>query len=100
MRHRIFILLLMFCFSPLVVAQEQQQLEVVISGISCKFCVRNIEKNLLKLDGIKQTTVNLDKGIALIVMTPGKQGDVKKIKELIRNAGFTPGNVRIVKSTK
>jgi len=100
MRHRIIILLLVFCFLPLAVAQEQQRLEVNISGMSCKFCVRSVEKNLLKLEGIKQTSVNLDEGTARIVMTPGKQGDVKKIKELIRNAGFTPGKVRIVKSAK
>jgi len=100
MRYRIVILLLMFCFSPLVVAQESQRLEVDISGMSCKFCVRNVEKNLLKLEGIKETKVNLDEAIARIVMSPGKQGDVKKIKELIKNSGFTPGNVRIIKSAK
>ena len=99
MRFRAFFLLVMFWSTPMAIAQEQQ-LEIDISGMSCKFCVRNIEKNLLKLDGIKQTTVNLDKGIARIVMTSGKQGDIQKIKELILKAGFTPGDVRVVKSTK
>jgi len=99
MRFRAFFLLAMFWSTPMAIAQEQQ-LEVDISGMSCKFCVRNVEKNLLKLDGIKQTTVNLDKGIARIVMTSGKQGDIQKIKELILKAGFTPGDVRVVKSTK
>jgi len=99
MRFRAFFLLVMFWSTPVAIAQGQQ-LEVDISGMSCKFCVRNVEKNLLKLDGIKQTTVNLDKGIARIVMTSGKQGDIQKIKELILKAGFTPGDVRMVKSTK
>ena len=99
MNFRVFFLLVMFWSTPMAIAQEQQ-LEVDISGMSCKFCVRNIEKNLLKLDGIKQTTVNLDKGIARIVMTSGKQGDIQKIKGLILKAGFTPGDVRVVKSTK
>jgi len=99
MRFRAFFLLVMFWSTPVAIAQGQQ-LEVDISGMSCKFCVRNVEKNLLKLDGIKQTTVNLDKGIARIVMTSGKQGDIQKIKELILKAGFTPGDVRVVKSTK
>ena len=99
MNFRVFFLLVMFWSTPMAIAQEQQ-LEVDISGMSCKFCVRNIEKNLLKLDGIKQTTVNLDKGIARIVMTSGKQGDIQKVKELILKAGFTPGDVRVVKSTK
>ena len=99
MNFRVFFLLVMFWSTPMAIAQEQQ-LEVDISGMSCKFCVRNVEKNLLKLDGIKQNTVNLDKGIARIVMTSGKQGDVQKIKELILKAGFTPGDERVVKSTK
>ena len=99
MNFRVFFLLVMFWSTPVAIAQGQQ-LEVDISGMSCKFCVRNVEKNLLKLDGIKQTTVNLDKGIARIVMTSGKQGDIQKVKELILKAGFTPGDVRVVKSTK
>jgi len=99
MNFRVIFLLVMFWSSPMAIAQEQQ-LEVDISGMSCKFCVRNVEKNLLKLDGIKRITVNLDKGIARIVMTSGKQGDVKKIKELILKSGFTPSDVRVIQGTK
>jgi len=96
MRHLIFMLLMMFWITPLALAQEQQQLEVKISGMSCKFCVRSVEKNLSKLEGIKDVSVNLDKGIAKIIMTPGKQGNANQIKELIKKAGFTPGDVRTV----
>jgi len=98
MKLHIFSFLILFLASSLVIAQDQQQLEINITGMSCKFCVHNVEKNLSKLEGVDKISVNLDKGIALIAMSSGKKADIKKIKELIKKAGFTPGNVREIKS--
>ena len=98
MKQRHFILLIILWMSPLAYAQEQQRLEVGISGMSCKFCAHNVEKNLSNLDGIKKASVDLEKAIVHIVMAPGKQGDVKQIQKLILKAGFTPLDVRVVKS--
>jgi len=100
MKQAFYIFLIMQWGTTFAVAQEQQRLEVDISGMNCKFCVFNVEKNLAKLDGVKQVSVNLDDGIANITMIPDKKGDVNQIKELIRNAGFIPGDVRVAKSIK
>ena len=97
MKQRHFILLIMLWISPVAYAQEQQRLEIGISGMSCKFCAHNVEKNLSKLEGIDKVSVNLDKGIALIVMSSGKKADIKQIKELVKKAGFTPSNIREIK---
>ena len=98
MRLRILSFLMLFLASSLVLAQDQQRLEVDIAGMSCKFCVHNVEKNLSKLEGVEKVSVNLDKGIALIVMSSGKKADIKQIKKLVKKAGFTPSNVREIKS--
>jgi len=98
MRASIFSFLLLIFASPLVIAQDQQQLKLDIKGMSCKFCVHNVKKKLSRLEGVSKVSVNLDKGFALIVMSSGKKADLKQIKELVTKAGFTPGNVREVKS--
>ena len=100
MKQRVFILLIMFWLIPLAQAQETQHLEVDIKGMSCKFCVRSVEKNLSKLDGVTKVSVNLDIGIAQIIMEPGKKGDATLIKERIKKAGFTPGDIRVVNNSK
>ncbi len=99
MKKRVLLLLVMFWVTSFALAQEQH-LEVGISGMVCKFCAHNVEKHLSKLDGIKQASVNLDKGVALIIMAPGKQANAEQIKKIITKAGFTPGDVRVVKSTQ
>jgi len=100
MKQRFFISLILFWLSSLAFAQEQQHLEVDIKGMSCKFCVRSVEKSLSNLDDIQKASVNLDKGIAQIIIEPGKEGNVLQIKELIKKAGFTPSDVREVKSNQ
>jgi len=78
-------------------AQEQQQVIVDISGMKCKFCAYSVEKSLTKLEDIEKSSVDIEKGIANIVMAPGKTCNLKQIKTLINNAGFSPGEIRVVK---
>ncbi len=99
MKKSVLLLLVMFWFSTVAAAQGQQNLEIDISGMECKFCAHNVKNNLSKLDGVKQVTVDIDKGVASIVMAPGKQANVEHIKNLITKAGFTPGDVRMTEDT-
>ncbi len=99
MNKRVLLLLVIFWLSSFALAQGQH-LEVDISGMACKFCAHNVEKHLSKLDGVKQVSVNLDKGIAIIIMVPDKQVNVGQIKKIITKAGFTPGDVRVVKNAQ
>ena len=100
MKNSVFLLLVMFWFASVAAAQEQQHLEIGISGMECKFCAHNVKKNLSKLEGVKQVTVDLDKGVAFISMAPGKQANVEQIKNQITKAGFTLGDIRFTKDTQ
>ena len=100
MKKIILLLLTMAWFTPAVAAQGQQRLEIDISGMECKFCAHYIKKSLSELDGVKQVTVDLDKGIASIVMVPGKQANIEQFRKQITQAGFTPGDVRMTESAQ
>lgn len=99
MRPGIFCLLILFFASSPIIAQDQQRLILDIKGMSCKFCVHNVKKKLSRLKDVNKVSVNLDKGFALIEMSAGKKADLKQIKELVKKSGFTPGNVREIKSS-
>jgi len=100
MKKSVLLLLVLFWFSPVVAVQGQQNLEIDISGMECKFCAHNVKKNISKLDGVKQVTVELNKGVAFISMAPGMQANVEQIKKQITKAGFTPGDVRLTEDVQ
>ena len=94
MKH--FLLPVLLLLLPLSLpAAEPQVMEIGVAGMSCEFCAYSVEKNLKKLTGVDQAQVNLDAGKARIVMAPGQATDVEAVRQAIKAAGFTPGEIQI-----
>lgn len=85
--------IMILSLSAVAVADELQVVEIGVKGMTCEFCVASVEKNLRKLDGVKEVHVDLKQNRARIVMAPGQKADVEEIKKLITSAGFTPGKL-------
>lgn len=66
-----------------------QKVMVPIRGMHCAACVRNVEKALGKLEGIVSANVNFATEQATVEYLPG-QTDPLKIRQTIRDAGYTP----------
>ncbi|MEX1243794.1 MAG: heavy metal-associated domain-containing protein [Thermoanaerobaculia bacterium] len=66
---------------------------VAVNGLACPFCVYGLEKQLKRLPGAKQVSVDLGKGQAVI----GFAGDARvtdaQIEKAVRRAGFSPGKI-------
>jgi len=73
-----------------VLATPQEVLEIDVAGMTCPFCVYGVEKNLGKLPGVDQAQVSLEAKKARVVMKAGETPDETVIREIIRDAGFTP----------
>lgn len=58
-----------------------------VTGMSCGHCVKTIEDNVGKLDGVKSVQVNLEAG-TVDVDFESNQVDVKKISDTIEDQGF------------
>lgn len=58
-----------------------------VTGMSCGHCVKTIEDNVGKLDGVKSVQVNLEDG-TVDVDFESNQVDVKKISDTIEDQGF------------
>ena len=81
----------LFLLSGPVLAEPQEVLEIDVAGMTCPFCVYGIEKNLGKLAGVEKAQVSLEAKKARVVMKAGESPDETIIREIIRDAGFTPG---------
>ena len=44
---------------PLLLSQEAQEANLIISGMTCASCVATVEKGLNKVDGVQSAVVNL-----------------------------------------
>ncbi len=80
----------LFLLSGPVLATPQEVLEIEVAGMTCAFCAYGVEKNLGKLPGVDQAQVSLEAKKARVVMKAGETPDETVIREIIRDAGFTP----------
>jgi copper chaperone CopZ len=91
-----FLLLLSLILFHSVWAETSSQIdpapfEMEVMGMTCPFCVYSIEKNLNKLPGVSKAQVSMKQKKVRIVMDKGLAVDEAKVREVITNAGFTPG---------
>ncbi len=80
----------LFLLSGPVLATPQEVLEIDVAGMTCAFCAYGVEKNLGKLPGVEKVQVSLEAKKARVVMKVGETPDETTIREIIRDAGFTP----------
>lgn len=65
---------------------ENQQ-TIIVKGMTCGHCKAMVEKNLAKLPGVEEVTVDLASGVTKIKGNP----DATAVKEVIDDLGFTIG---------
>ncbi len=74
--------------------QEQpRQIQVTVLGMSCPFCAYGVEQKLKKLDGVLELTVQLESGLATLVMQDGADVSNETLRETVKDAGFEAAKV-------
>ncbi|MDR0900032.1 MAG: heavy metal translocating P-type ATPase [Methanobrevibacter sp.] len=68
-------------------AEMKKEIEVPISGMHCASCAMNIENSLNSLEGVKNTSVNLNSNKAIVEYDPS-QIAIFEIEEAIEDLGF------------
>ena len=80
------LLLLTILLSTLTYART---VEVDVHGMTCAFCVDNLQKRFVKMDTVVSVDVSL-KNNKLKLVTKGDKPTVNEIKQSVLDAGFTP----------
>lgn len=87
-------ILLSFVF--LAAAQAQiKEVTVQVMGLSCPFCVKGVEKQLKKVDGVAKVSTSLKKGQVNLQYKAGATLDIDRTRKAIVKGGFTPGEMHL-----
>ena len=73
---------------------DTNQVEVNIEGLSCPFCAYGLEKKVKDIDGAKDIKIDIKKGLLTFSLTGRKDVDEEKIKKVVKDAGFTPKEIK------
>lgn len=92
------LLALGFVFSSSVNAAGLVEVKQTVFGMDCAPCAHGVENGLEKLDGVQEATVSLNEGYAAVTLAPDNAITLEKIREVIRDNGFTPKEATVVVS--
>lgn len=81
----------------LAFAAGREVVDIAVKGMTCPFCVYGLEKNLGKAEEIDHATASLKDQNVHIVLKPGIHANTVRYKQLIHDAGFTPGEAQVMK---
>ncbi|ASC68813.1 hypothetical protein CP916_14880 [Pseudomonas aeruginosa] len=76
---------------------ERLVVDIAVKGMTCPFCAYGLEKNLGKASEVDHASASLKGQNVRIVLKPGAQADLDRYKQLIHDAGFTPGEAKVSK---
>ena len=68
---------------------------VHITGLSCPYCVYNVERSLQRVEGVARVSTDLNIGVASVWFAEGKSPDPGHLREAVKNSGFTPNKIVI-----
>ncbi len=94
--RKLFIVAVLFFLTASAFGAEETVLEIDINGMTCPFCVYSLEKELGKLSEVKQILISLKSNKARLILKEGAHIDSDTLREVVLEAGYTPGEVRDV----
>ncbi len=94
--RKLFIVAVIFFLTASAFGADETVLEIDIDGMTCPFCVYSLEKELGKLSEVKQILISLKSNKARLILKEGAHIDSDTLREVVLEAGYTPGEVRDV----
>lgn len=94
---RIFLILLALAvlISPLTAFAGKVKVTVRVDGLSCPFCAYGLEKKLKKMEGMEDFQIDIEGGKVTITFKDKKFFEKKEVERVVKEAGFTPKEIRI-----
>jgi P-type Cu+ transporter len=64
--------------------------ELSVGGMNCQSCVRHVTEAIESVPGVRQATVDLDRGRASVRWEEGSRRDLDGVARAVRQAGYEP----------
>lgn len=76
------------------------RVEVRVDGLSCPFCAYGLEKRLTEIEGVVDLNIDVPKGLVTFAISEGNTVAEQVIDQAIRDAGFTPREIKMYTAEK
>ncbi len=97
LRTAIFTLSMILISTAALAAGQAYKLRV--DGLACPFCAYGIEKQLSRIEGIKQIEVDIRTGTVAVIMVDGAILDEATAEKAVKAAGFSLRGFEKVQAT-
>jgi copper chaperone CopZ len=67
---------------------------VTVKGVTYPFATFGIVKRLEQMPGVEHVTFDLKDGLADVKLKPGAEVTDDQLRDAVKNASYTPGNIR------
>ena len=74
--------------------ESEYDIIVTVEGLHCSICVRNCERSLGKLEAVEKSSVQLEDGLAFVLLKDGYEVTKQEIIHAIEDAGFKAGEFK------
>jgi copper chaperone CopZ len=71
---------------------------LIVNGMSCPLCSNNVDKQLLKIDGVTKAAVDLGSGKVRITLAAEKKVSKSQLEKAVDDAGYTLKQVLVAAS--
>ena len=66
-----------------------QHVDLVVHGLSCPLCATNLDQQVKRIDGVRDSWIDLDTGRLRVEVEEGALVPVKDLARAVDQAGFT-----------
>ena len=83
-----------------VFAGQQQKVTLRVDGLACPFCAYGMEKKLKRIENLEKLDIKINEGLVILYFKKGAKIDKKLILKKVKEAGFTPKELKIESESK
>lgn len=71
------------------VASDAETMHLTVYGMSCPLCATNIDKQLLRVEGVEHVAVDMSTGIVTLTVDPANPPSAEALEHAVVESGFT-----------
>jgi len=64
-----------------------------VDGLACPYCGYGIEKQFAKRAGVVDTDIDVERGVVIVLVSPGTRFPDGELRRIVHDAGFALGEI-------
>jgi len=78
--------------------QTETYIKIWVDGLACPFCAYGLEKQIKRIEGVKNLHIDLNRGFITFTAISEKKPTEERLKKLVKEAGFVARKIEYSKT--